>query len=172
MNERTQERFLQEAVEILEELKLTQHVADFLSTEYVKSVIKEETHNLNQKIQHVVEIAPDFLKDTAEELAKSIVDYPTTFENSLIATFKVNLAKDFYSFLRYVSIDRGILLEAFNPSNEKLPSHFKYMAEELRETVFNDFLKNLPTSFLANKVSSNPFDFLISFLGDDTEAND
>lgn len=172
MNERTQEKFLQEAVEILEELKLSQYVSDFLNTEYVKAVIQEEVQHLKKQIEHAVETAPDSLKDTAEELAKSIVDYPTTFENSLIATFKVNLAKDFYSFLRYVSIDRSILLEAFNPSNKKLPSQFKYMAEELRKTVFKDYIKGLTTCFLADNMPFNPLNLLNELLGDDAEDND
>ena len=66
MNQRTQEQLVQKANTFLEQLKLTEHIAEFLNTEYVKSVIQEEFLKLKEKIQHVVEIAPDFLKDMAE----------------------------------------------------------------------------------------------------------
>lgn len=143
MNQRTQEQLVQDANAFLEQLKLTEHVAAFLSTEYVKSVLQEEFLKLKGKIQYVAEIAPDFLKDKAEELANIVVDNPELFVDIALATFKENLAKDFFQFLKYVSIDEKILLETFNSSNKKLADQFKCITERLGISFFNDLVKQL-----------------------------
>lgn len=142
MNERNQEQLVQKSIAYLEEMKLAEHVSIFLNTEYVKSVIQEEFLKLKEKIQHAVELAPDFMKDMAEKYANNVINEPNRFEASAIATFKVNLATTFYHFLKYVSIDESILLEAFISSNQKL-STFKSMTEEFGMSIYNDFVRSL-----------------------------
>ena len=143
MNERTQERIVQEAIEFLEQLKLTEHVSEFLNTEYVKSVIQEEFLKLKEKIQHTVKIAPDFLKDMAEKYADNVINEPDRFEAGAIATFQVNLSTTFYQFLSYVSIDENILVEAFISSNQKFSTQFKSMTGGLGSSIYNDFIRSL-----------------------------
>lgn len=143
MNERNQEQIVQKAIAYLEEIKLAEHVSEFLNTEYVKSVIQEEFLKLKEKIQHTVEIAPDFMKDMAKQYATNVVDEPALFEDCAIATFQVNLAKDFCEFLNYVSIDKSILVEAFISSRQKLSTQFKSMTGGLGMSIYNDFIRSL-----------------------------